>query len=165
MTAPACCHFQFHMFSTPAYAQSSLAEYLEARLRALEKCHAMVGFIESTVLELDRYSSYTESERAAFNDIRLHIRAAQGRTWSDMAMWAPLSDRASRLVKEKLKMYTETHVNYSMEHLLPYAMRNSLTPRDELRKELENLLNQQPKETTNEVVEVTVPKRAIDKEL
>jgi len=138
--------------------------YLEARLRALEKCHAMVAYIESIILEPDRYSYASEAERAVFNDIRMRIRAAQGSTWSSMSMWSPFSDRASGRIKEKLKMYTDKHVNYSMEHLLPYDMRNSITAREDLKKELEDMLNNTDA-CKNETVEVQVPKRAIDKEL
>ena len=138
--------------------------HLHARIQVLEKCHAMLTFIDNNLAD-PYHASYCEKDpfRDAFTLIRHRIRSAQGSAWNDIAMWSPLNEKAQRLVKTQLEKYVDGKVNYCMDHLMPYELRNSITSKEELKAELEKQLLGSVDESKTETVEV--PKRAIDTNL
>jgi len=142
---------------------SESTAYLYARIKALEKCQALLSFITATINEFDRFYTSDAQYNKCVEELRMRIQAEQGKTWNDLAMWAPFDAKAQALVKKKLEMYIDGKVNWSMEHLLPYHLRNSISGQDELREELRKALMdpiEEPKTTT-----VEVPIRAIDQNL
>ena len=138
--------------------------YLHARVLALEKCHAMLSTIECTIGELYRYNySDMNPTRAAVETLRMSIRAEQGKAWNDIAMWSPLDEKASKLVRKAMEKYVDQNVNYSLEHLLPFSSRHNSIESDALKAELRRELLDIPVPKTTVTVEV--PIRPIDKDL
>ena len=136
--------------------------HLHAKIQTLEKCHAMLTFIDHTLADDEYVTTCSEKDpfRDAFTLIRHRIRSAQGSAWNDIAMWSPLNEKAQRLIKTRLEKYVDGKINYSMDHLLPRDLRNSITSKEELKAELAKQIHGTVDECKTETVEV--PKRAID---
>ena len=134
--------------------------YLHARVQALEKCTAMLSMIKAVLNESDRFNGRDETFDRVFEELHTRIRAEQGKTWNDIAMWSPLNDKARVLVRKYMEKYVDNKVNWCMENLLPYSMRNSITGNDELKAELRAALFDKPEEPKTTTVEV--PIRQID---